>query len=79
MNESLKKILVLGGAFNYLPHEMFPTILNVNDAVPVEPKHSHADWNIGSVESHRRHQAAIEKRERRAEKLRKCAIAQMRK
>ena len=29
----LSKLLILGGAFMHLPHEMFPSILNTNDDV----------------------------------------------
>lgn len=65
------KLLILGGAFMHLPHEMFPSILNTNDDVPVKPKHSEPDWNTSRVESARRYAAAEDKRNRRAEKLRR--------
>ena len=67
----LSKLLILGGAFMHLPHEMFPSILNTADDVPVKPKHSEPDWNASRVESLRRCEAAEQKRERRAEKLRR--------
>lgn len=67
----LSKLLILGGAFMHLPHEMFPSILNTNDDVPVKPKHSEPDWNSSRAESERRCAAADQKRERRAEKLRR--------
>ena len=71
MNRQLQSILVIGAALSYVPHEMFPNILNTNDPVPVKPKHSKASWNVSQVEGQRRDQAAKEKRERRANKLRK--------
>lgn len=70
-SSALRKLLVLGGALMHMPHEMFPRILNTADAVPVAPKHSKSNWNSNRVESARRHEAAIAKRQRRAEKLRR--------
>ena len=67
----VSKLLILGGAFMHLPHEMFPSILNTNDDVPVKPKHSALNWDTSRAESERRCAAAEQKRERRAEKLRR--------
>lgn len=67
----LSKLLVIGGAFMHLPHEMFPSILNTNDDVPTKPKHSPPSWDMSHAESRRRYDAAQQKRERRAEKLRR--------
>lgn len=67
----IRKLLVLGGAFMHLPHEMFPSIMNTSKDIPVPPKRSTANWQSSPTESNRRHQAAIDKRQRRAEKLRR--------
>lgn len=67
----LHKLLVLGGAFMHLPHEMFPSILN-NNPVRVDPKYSKSNWeDTDKVASLNRLGAAEAKRERRAEKLRR--------
>lgn len=68
----LTKLLVLGGAFMHIPHEMFPRITNTNDPVPVPPRHSKSNWEAtDKVASLHRLGAAEAKRERRAEKLRR--------
>ncbi len=68
----LSKLLILGGAFMHLPHEMFPSILNTNDDVPTPPRTSKSNWeDTDKVASLNRLGAAEAKRERRAEKLRR--------
>lgn len=68
----LAKLLVLGGAFMHLPHEMFPSILNTNDDVPVPPRTSKSNWEAtDKVASINRLGAAEAKRQRRADKLRR--------
>lgn len=71
MSSMLKKLLILGGALTHVPFEMFPRILNTTDAVPTHPKAMKNDYYRSASESDRRNNAAIAKRERRAEKLRK--------
>ncbi|QYW06433.1 hypothetical protein uan_021 [Pseudomonas phage UAntarctica] len=71
-SNTLSKLLIPGGAFMHLPHEMFPSILNTNDDVPVKPRHSQSNWEAADkVASVNRLGAAEAKRERRAEKLRR--------
>lgn len=68
----LTKLLVIGGALMHLPHEMFPRIINTNDAVPVPPRTSKSNWEAtDKVASLHRLGAAEAKRQRRAEKLRR--------
>lgn len=71
MSSMLKKLLVLGGALTHVPFEMFPRILNTNDAVPTHPKTLKNDYYRSASESDRRYKAALAKRERKAEKLMK--------
>ena len=70
MNNKLAKILLLGGVFMQRPFEMFPTIMDPK-VRPAPPKTLRDDFYISAGESARRNQAAIAKRERRANKLRK--------
>lgn len=71
-SKMLTKLLVIGGALMHLPHEMFPRIINTNDAVPVPPRTSKSNWEAtDKVASINRLGAAEAKRQRRADKLRR--------
>ena len=73
MNRSIKRLLMIAGAVTIDPLRMLPDIL-----APTPPRHSTSNSECDSFESARRHNAAVAKRHRRAEKLRrleerKCA------
>jgi len=78
MNRNIKSLLVIAGAMAIRPFRLFPDTLDTNNPVPTPPRHSTSNSECDSFESARRHNAAVAKRHRRAEKLRrleerKCA------